>query len=508
MGIRGWYGRNRADVLLAAVVLVLVGPVVQLVQAHQASRLALSAALVEQRTIVIDRYEETLGVDFAEREGHLLSDKAPGQPFLAAPVYAVGRALGLESAARERPIGNRTMWWVSLWSSAVPGAVLAVLLRRAALRVAPPLAATAGALAVATGSMLLPFSSLLFGHVLAALLGFATYLLARDPRASAQRLVAAGVVGGAAVRVEYTGAIVVGVVGVLALLRHRDRVAWFVAGGVPAAVLLGAYNAAAWGSPFRFSYRFSGSFGDVHATGLFGARIPSPATTFEVLVGERGLLTLTPVVLVGLVGSVLLVRRGGRAREHGAVALVVFALYALLQSGWVNPTGGASPGPRYVVPALPFLVFGVAEAFRRRPGLATTGAALGVVPMLLATFTNPLAQPTERWAVGHWVWRLFHDRRADTLLTLPFGDWLLLVQLALAAALAVRLLLVARAASAVEAGAGRRQWPAGRPTAAAMASANRRGAAGSSRRNSDGSVSSSSRTTGPRSASSTRSTRA
>ena len=40
--------------------------------------------------------------------------------------------------------------------------------------------------------------------------------------------------------------------------------------------------------------------------------------------------------------------------------------------------------------------------------------------------TMPLAQPTERFAVGHWAWRVAEGRVADTLLTQATGsDWTL-----------------------------------------------------------------------------------
>lgn len=436
-----WLARWRTDIVLVVLVLVVAGPVVQLLMAHQASRLAFTAAVWDRGTVQIDAYEAILTVDFAERAGHLYSDKAPGQPFLALPLYGVARAVGADpaegavsprtDAVEPQFFNNYTLWWTSLWSSVVPLAVLAVMMRRFALRVTgDPRAATAAAVGLSLSSLLLPFGTVLFSHVLAAALCFAAYLLGREHDASPWRLAAAGLLGGLAVVTEYTAGIVVVVLGVLVLSRHRTRVAAYVAGGIPALVALLAYNAVAWGSPTEFSYDNSGSFEAFHQQGLFGIRVPSPSLTAQVLFGERGLLTLTPIVLVGLVGLVQLAARR-RTREVGVVGLVVFALFVAVQGGWFSVTAGASPGPRYVVAALPFVAVGVARLWRSSRLAVVLAGVLGAIPMLLAIATNPLAQPTESFAAGHWVWRVLEGRWGMTLLTPHLGGgWSHLVQLA------------------------------------------------------------------------------
>lgn len=438
----GWLARWRTDILLVLLILVVAGPIVQILMAHQASRLAFTAALWDRSTVQVDAYEEILGVDFAERDGHLYSDKAPGQPFMAAPFYGMARGVGAEPGEVRRYFDNYTLWWTSFWSSVVPAAVLAVLMRRFALRVVgSPKAATAAAVAMSLGTLLLPFATVLFSHVLAAVLCFGAYLTGREQGASTWRLAAAGLLGGLAVVTEYTTGIVVVLLGLLVVHRHGLRVCAYAAGGLPAAALLGVYNTVAWGSPTAFSYDFSATFAAFHDRGLFGIRIPDPGLTVQVLVGERGLWTLTPVVLVGVLGLILLARDRA-TRGPGVFGLVVFAAFVAVQGGWFSVTAGASPGPRYVVAGLPFVAVGVARIWTFSRAAVVLPAVLGAIPMLASIFTNPLAQPTEDFAAGHWLWRLSNGDLGDTLLTPHLPDpYAQIVQLLIAAVVLTMLCL-------------------------------------------------------------------
>ncbi len=94
----------------ALLLVVVVGPLVQIATAQPLVRFAQTGALVEERSLVLDRYADTLLVDKVERDGHTYSDKAPLEAFLAVPVYAVGRALGMESAAVVRSQGKLGVW--------------------------------------------------------------------------------------------------------------------------------------------------------------------------------------------------------------------------------------------------------------------------------------------------------------------------------------------------------------------------------------------------------------
>jgi hypothetical protein len=409
------------DLALVALVLAVAGPVVQDLRAQQASRLALTAAIVDDGSLRIDDYP--IGVDRAEHDGHVYSDKAPGQPVFAIPAYAAYRWLGGEPATVRRVEGNLGLWTVTLWSSVLPVAVLLLLVRRVADEVAPGTGLPVAALTY-VATLLLPFSSLLFGHALSACLAFAGWFAIRRADLSNRALVAAGALLGAAVLVEYTMVLAAALIGLAVLRLVGHRVWLFASGAAPFALALGAYQWAAFGSPFAFSYA-SSSFGEAsRAKGLEELDPPLIENSVRVLVGERGLFVVCPIVLLAAIGMALLLRerRGNERIVLLAAASSAVSLVAV-QMAWSNPTGGDSPGPRYAVAAIAFVAPGLALAAKRWPVSTAVIGALSAVVMLSATWTDPLATRDSTGAIRLWLQDFFAGKWALTVYEMATGRW-------------------------------------------------------------------------------------
>ncbi len=441
--------RHRQGLLALLAVALAYGLVMQSLGWAQTSYYALVKSLSDG-TARIDQYHwETR--DKAWYEGHFYSVKAPGLPYLTLPLYEALDAVGAPRlaadvsatarrhgasrwayrgllvhqygndpvrAARVRHLleGQAPMVWaLSLLGVVAPALALLLLVRWAGERVARGYG-TAAAVAFGLGTLMLPFSTMLFSHVLSALLGFGAFALLWHERDGPQRLglvALAGLLAGLAVTTEYPLALAGAVVGLYAIARPGAiRRGLVYAGGALAGVApLLAYNRWAFGSFTHTSYADAvdqqGLTG--HATlglndaGFFGISTPKLRFGLELLLAPRGLLVLCPVLVAAGVGVVLAHRRGLRAeaRVIGAVALV----YLVYNAGYWLPFGGGSPGPRFLIPVLPFLAVGLAPAFRRFPALTVALAVPSVIWMLAATVTKPLigSDHTGVWAqlAGH-----------------------------------------------------------------------------------------------------------
>lgn len=390
--LRTWLRRNRVDVALVVFGFVLLAPIVAPNSAQPASRMALTASLTEHGTVDIDGYP--IGVDRAVYEGKLRSDKSPLQPLLAVPAYVASQAFGAESASHLRVNGNLSLWAVTLWSSLVPFLALLVLMRRAALRFTEPGPALAVTAALGFGSVLLPYSVNLFGHALAAAFAFGAWFLISDGRTTRGPLFASGLLVGCAVATEYQAGIVA--VALLAFVfyeaapkRKWSRCGWFLLGAALPAVLLGAYQWRAFGAPWRLPFGYFA--GTINGTTEGGYTIPGLSRFADVLTGSRGLLLLSPVVLVGIVAVIFAVRDDRpNLKRHGLVAGVLVVAYVVLLAGWSGTPTLETPGPRYLIPMVPFLAAPIAAAWAKLRRATIVTAMWGATVQFVAVFSTIL----------------------------------------------------------------------------------------------------------------------
>lgn len=336
----------------------------------------------------------TSGTDYAAFGGHLYSDKAPAVSFLAIPAAEIVR---LPGPSGWHPSGDLRLWAVRLSTGGLALLLCAFLVGRVGEGLAR---GWGGATLVtfATGTLAASLAVDNFDEVPTAAVGFSAFLLAWRRRPGL-----AGLLAGFSLLVEYQAALLVAAIAGYAALAGGRAFARYAFGLIPGLALLGLYDQLAFGSPFHLSYRYvSQQFASEQAGGLFGIGAPSWHAVSLVLVGNRGLLVDAPVLLAAAAGLVLLARAGFLA--EALTCAVVTIAFLVLEFGYYDPYGGHSPGPRFFIPALPFLVLGLAPAFGRFRLATSVLAAASVVASTAVLLTWPgaaNAAQVYRWS----VWR-------------------------------------------------------------------------------------------------------
>ena len=388
--------RGSAPVLLYALLAVFVVPVFpHFLSPNEVTRWAFAASLVEKRTPEISGVLPLLGSSFedvSEKDGRVFSNKAPGAALVALPGYLAARPFtGPPSAASLRP----SLTCMRLAAATLPALLLGVVLQGAALRLgATPARARFAAAVLLFATPLFAYGLLLFSHALVAacLFGAWAAFFVTGASARARRDAIGGALLGLAVLAEYPAAVPAAVLVLCAVLPEPRRVIAVFAGAAPAAALLGVYDAVCFGSPLSLSSAFerAAAFRGLAATGVFGIGLPSPSILLRLLFDpSKGLLVFTPLLLLWPWAF-----RGARGRlsRAGGVALALVPLSLLvLYAGYPNWHGGFTVGPRYLVAALPFLVFPL--AFREGGALEAGLAGASVLACVGTTLAFPFVPP-------------------------------------------------------------------------------------------------------------------
>ena len=382
--------------VVAAVQLVVVNDWPAFPSPNERARAYQALAVATRGTLAIDAELARHGgiEDVAVAGGHLYPNKAPGTLPLVVPAALVARLVARGSAERELRL---TLVLGRLLVASLPFLLTVLLLSRhlGAER------AHAGGLAVAAFALASPAfaaSLLLFSHSLTAFLLFAAFVLLHDaPRPTPGAAALAGLALGWAATVEYPAFLPAAVLAALAARRLGvTGAAALAAGGALPALALAAYNTACFGSPLALSSGREAhvAYVTLASRGVFGVGAPSPAALAGLLLSpERGVLVWFPVLVLAAAG----LRRRPAAVDDRLPLVLAPAALLLAMSGYPNWHGGWFPGPRYLLPVLPFAVVLAARGVERAAGcragrvLAAAAALWGLVTTwpLLASFPFP-----------------------------------------------------------------------------------------------------------------------
>ena len=414
-----WRKAQVALVLSAALILVwLIQPIEY---DNTRSRYLLAASMAERGTFSIDPYKEETH-DLARSGGHFYSNKAIGAPILGAPVWWALRHL---TPLRDRlDLDPSLFYWVRVITTSLPTALFMALFAEAALILgASPAGALALALAYLLGTPAILHGSTFSGHQLAAIFCFTGFALAviglRRSHRPGLMLGMAGLLVGWGVLSDYIAVAIAIAITVYVLAesissRKRLLLVFFVGAAVPAGILV-LYNVVCFSSPFSLSYAHQTLevFEQGSRHGLLGITFPDPKALFMLVFSpSRGLLMLSPFLLLGCAGLGTLLRNAAWKKEAVVLAAAILGPL-LINAGFYGWHGGWTYGPRYLVAGVPFLAVAAAPVLGRVPflfaGLAVVSVAL-YVPAAVGCqyppqlFVNPLFEVVfPLFTKGYWV---------------------------------------------------------------------------------------------------------
>lgn len=365
---------------------------------HTAAFLDLDYAMLVNHSFALGHVGQFVphSVDIFSYRGEYYCALAPGLALLAFPLVALGFTI----------VGHFSEFGAVMLCSELFVAVLNALavlylykLGRMYFREAT---ASFIALAYAFSTIGWPFATFFFqSDVSAALDLIAVYYVIKATRGSGGSVAVlfGGLSVAAAMTVDYVNFLLLPVLMfyIVVSLRSNHRplakaVSGFALCSFVGVLAMGIYNQAAFGQVLVSSeqlYLHSSSILGEFSTPLYLGVILNLFTPL------RGIFIYSPVLLVGVFGFTLMLRRSSAVRWEGLLILAVFLTLFLPYCAWYAPTGGLSFGPRFIVASLPFLLlpagYVIEGGWRYRGPVIYFLYSVGVVINGLAALTSALA---------------------------------------------------------------------------------------------------------------------
>ena len=372
---------------------------------NAASRLNLTYALADHGTFSIDNYHQNTG-DKALYNGHYYSDKAPGPSFFAVPFYLILKWFGVESEKYLRY--SLSFFVIGLPSALTVFPFLGILKM---LGVSNQWLRVVITLSYALGTLAFPFSTIFYGHQLAAACGIASFYLLLRMRTNISQervtfILLSGFFSGIAYCSDYPAGIIMTFLFAYCLAALRKKalgLVWILGLAVPLSVLM-YYNSVCFGGPFASAYTYHVSYS--HHSGFMGIGLPKIHALWGITFSpHRGIFYQSPVLLLAFPGLWLFFKQKQLWKEFWLCFSIVTGFIAF-NSGYAYWDGVGTVGARFMVPCLPFLVLLAFSAVVKWPKQAEILAVLSIILMMVICATEPRAP--EKMKNPLLYWNLFH----------------------------------------------------------------------------------------------------
>ena len=434
--LKQWIEKHRVELLLFLLLWMTYAYFYQSTGDNEAARFDQIRTIVQDHTLAINKHWwNTADIIHYQKDGsdHIYPNKAPGTSFLAtipfgilATLLGVFRAAGLPEWIYWHLVTYLTIiFTVGLFSTLAAIATYRMLHRVTSDAYFSVLTV----LAIWLGTLAFPFSTLFFGHQLAAaLLMIAFYFLftlGRDKipslRRAAATLCAAGLLMGFSVTTEYPTALLVTLLSIYAvwivyLHKFPLKQSAILLGACAVSLLVGVsplllYNIAAFGKAFYLPYEayttagayfystYSSGWMGLHWLGLkhflhalASITIYPPIGLLYIKTQGWRIYACNPVLWLVVPGLAIMVWKRD-VRSEGLLIAAMAAVYILFITSYGTSiydwSGASYLGPRHLIPLLPFFALPLYFGATKLRFIFYPLLAISVFYMLLATAIEP-----------------------------------------------------------------------------------------------------------------------
>jgi len=374
---------------------------------NQNSRICLTRAILHQHTFVIDEYKEdsknpyfefvNTG-DWSYYRGHYCTNKAPGLSFMAVVPFGIAEyLLGHVFPSDVEKQVHISAYVSTLCIIVLCSALLCLLLfffcnhfMRLDEKNCLILTVFFG-----FGTLAFSYSTIFYAHMPAAFFSFLSFVLVMhikhdDPQRKNLIALISGFSISTAVLLEPSTLIMLGCIGfyLISFKEGRRCLPFYLLGCIPPGVVQGIYNTVCFGGPLSSSYDFANEA--VMFRGIDGKilGLPHPKNVIKILfLPNRGLFVSSPILLMALPGSVLFFKKRDWISEAiiFTSVSVLFLLFIISYYAWYH---AATPGPRYLLPAFPFIFLLTVFVLDRFPKMFMAVGALSILINFIITLVG------------------------------------------------------------------------------------------------------------------------
>jgi hypothetical protein len=373
---------------------------------NENSRFNLIFALIEEGHLEIDNYIDAPANytrDVAYNNGHFYSDKAIGPALIGTVIYIplnwIRQTFSYPSVHLSKKIITNLVIGLP---SAIVGGLLFIFTYYLSKNRFQAFWIT---LSLTLGTMIFPFSTTFFSHVLTASLLFCGFLmifyLGETPQKKRKPIffLIIGFLFGLALISDFPSTFII----IILVIYYFYKVYWtaqnkifpnilfpIIGAAIPILFQL-TYNKLCFGGFFSFGYNneYIASFQDTHSQGVLGITLPDLRALFYMVVHpSMGLIWQSPFILLTFIGLLPIIK-SNRKKPELLFSGLITGLYIIIMSGaYNNWWGGAAFGARHIIPVLLFFSIPLSYIPKRSNWILPVLGIISIGQMLLVTSTS------------------------------------------------------------------------------------------------------------------------